>query len=372
MIKKHFMHSFFFVLLSLLFSMQSCSNEKKHVFEYTNPLMSLTFRDTHIIPDNGKYYAVGTCTPVWGGQNPGVKLYESDNLIDWKYKKLLIDANRLDSSVWYRDRFWAPELKKIGEKYFLTFNCQNNSGDYGDVNAQKHFHACGLAVSDSIEGPYIVVTPDKPLTSFASNDISLFEDTDGKVYAFYNNGWTDLHHIYVSELDLSNYTLKGEPTLLISQEPGLWDGAGIEGSHVVKKDNIYYLFYSSWTKGYAVGYATSKNIYGPWSKSPDNPLFGSFIQNDSTFVIRKGITSYEPDFKIGSIGHNQIFVGPDGNYWTSYHGNIKGMDEAITLIDPIELENGKVYTNTPTYTSQVIEYSESEIRINKDNNQIKK
>ena len=224
--------------------------------------------------------------------------------------------------------------------------------------------------SDYIEGPYTVVTPEKPLTSFASNDMSLFQDTDGKVYAFYNNGWTNIHHIYVSELDLNNYTLKGEPTLLISQEPGKWDGAGIEGSHVVKKDGIYYLFYSSWTNGYAVGYATANNIHGPWVKSSDNPLFGSFISNDSTFVVRNGVTKYEPDFKIGSIGHNQIFVGPDGNYWTSYHGNIKGETEAITLIDPIEFDNGKVVTKTPTYSTQIIEYNDSDIQLNKKKNQI--
>lgn len=366
--RTNFLKSLLILPGSFLFL--SCTETPKNVFEYSNPLMTLTFRDTHIIPDNGKYYAVGTCTPVWGGQNPGVKLYESDNLTDWEYKKLLIDANELDSSVWYRDRFWAPELKKIGDRYFLTFNCQNNSGDYGDIDAQKHYHACGLAVSDHIEGPYTVVTPDKPLTSFASNDISLFEDTDGKVYAFYNNGWTDMHHIYVSELDLKSYTLKGTPTLLISQEPGKWDGAGIEGSHVVKKDGVYYMFYSSWTNGYAVGYATADNIYGPWVKATENPLFGSFIRNDSTFVVRSGITRYEPEFKVGSIGHNQIFVGPDGNYWTSYHGNIKGESEAITLIDPVEFENGRIITKTPTYTPQIIEFKESDIKANRKRNQI--
>lgn len=42
----------------------------------------------------------------------------------------------------------------------------------------------------------------------------------------------------------------------------------------------------------------------------------------------------------------------------------KGMDESITLIDPIEFKNGKVYTNTPTYTLQRIEYAESSVKAN--------
>lgn len=349
----------------------SCCEEKA-VFEYCNPLTTLTFRDTHIIPDGGRYYAVGTCTPVWGGQNPGVKLYVSDDLRHWTYSHMLIDAYALDSTAWYKDRFWAPEIRKVGTKYLLTFNCQNNGGaGYADVERQRHYHACGLAVADHIEGPYTVVTPDEPLTPFASNDMSLFQDTDGRVYCFFNNGWTSLHRIYVAELDTLHYRLKEYPVELIAQEPGKWDGAGIEGAHVVKKDGIYYLFYSSWTNGYAVGYATARHIYGPWTKSADNPLFGSFTRSDTTYIVRRGVATPAPDFHIDAIGHNQVFVGPDGNYWTSYHGNLRGMSEAITLIDPIELHDGKVTTPTPTYTPQRIEYTPGERRFNLRRNGIR-
>lgn len=343
-----------FIGCFLLVFLFSC-NKNRQESVYQNPIVSLDLRDTHIVPYEGKYYAVGTCPPYWGGVNPGVKLYVSDNLQDWRFDRMLIDASQLDSTVWYKDRFWAPELRKINDKFYLTFNCQNNSGGYGDVENQKHFHACGIAVADSITGPYKVMTHDEPLTKFASNDLSLFQDEDGKVYAFFNNGWTDLHHIYVAELDLEKCCLKEEPKKLISQEPGKWDGAGIEGSHVIKKDGIYYLFYSSWTRGYAVGYATAKNVYGPWTKSAKNPLFGAFVENDTTFLFKEGKIVADPACMISGIGHNQIFEGPDGNYWTSYHGYVKGRNEAVTLIDPIWFENGEIKTNTPTYSKQMVE-----------------
>ena len=64
-------------------------------------------------------------------------------------------------------------------------------------------------------------------------------------------------------LDLEKCGLKEEPKTLISQELGRWDDAGIKGSHVIKKEGIYYLFYSSWTRGYAVGYATAKMCMDP-------------------------------------------------------------------------------------------------------------
>lgn len=342
---------FFIAAIGLL---SSCEQNK--VFKYENPITSMDFRDTHILSYNNKYYAVGTCEPYWGGKNPGVKLYVSENLKDWKFDRLLIDASKLDSTVWYTDRFWAPELKKINDKFYLTFNCQNNSGGYGDVENQKHFHACGVAVADDITGPYTVMTHDEPLTSFPSNDLSLFEDEDGKVYAFFNNGWTAVHKIFVAEVDLKSCKLIEEPVQLLSQEPGKWDAAGIEGSHVIKKDGIYYLFYSSWTNGYAVGYATATNIKGPWTKSSQNPLFGAYEKNDTTYLVKNGVYVATPDCNISGIGHNQIFIGPDGNYWTSYHGYVKGCTHAVTLIDPIKFENGHVYINTPTYTPQSIIY----------------
>lgn len=346
----------YLILIIAFIGLGSCSITKKQPFDYCNPITSLGFRDTHIIPDNGKYYAVGTASPYWEGSSPGIKLYVSDNLTDWTFDRLLIDAEKLDSMVWYKDRFWAPELRKIGTKYFLTFNCQNNKEGYGDIAKQKHFHACGVAISNHIAGPYKVMTHEEPLTPFASNDLTLFEDEDGKAYAFFNNGWTDLHHIYVAEFDTETCRLKNKPLLLISQEPGKWDGAGIEGAHVIKKDGIYYLFYSSWTRGYAVGYATATNITGPWKKYENNPLFGSFSEDDTTYLYKNGKVVPAPDCPLVGIGHNQIFIGPDGNYWTSYHGYVKGIKEAVTVIDPIWFENGIVKTNTPTYSKQHISF----------------
>ena len=55
-----------------------------------------------------------------------------------------------------------------------------------------------------------------------------------------------------------------------------------------------------------------------------------------------------------------IFERQDGNYWTSYHGHMKGLENEITLIDPIEFKYGKIYTNTPTYTPQRVEYTTAE------------
>jgi beta-xylosidase len=322
------------------------------VFTYQNPNPQLEFRDTHIVPDNGKFYAVGTCPPYWDNKpkpNPGVKLFSSDNLKDWKYEGLLIDAEKLPADAWYKDRFWAPELRKIQGKYYLTFNCQNESREY------EHFHGCGMAVADKIIGPYRVLTESEPIIPFPSNDMTLFEDEDRKVYTFFNNGWTDVHHIYAAEIDLTTAKLKEEPVLLFSQEPGKWDGGGIEGSHVVKNEGTYYLFYSSWTRGYEVGYATATNIRGPWKKYEKNPLFGA---KKEAVCVRYGEDVIEDkDFPYTHVGHNAVFLGPDGRYWISCHTYQKEVNRAYMLMDPFWFEDGEIRTVAPTYTPQRVKIS---------------
>lgn len=343
----------------LSFIMEGCTQKE---FTWTNPLNGLEFRDTHIIPHDGRFYAVGTCEPFWGGPNPGVKLYSSDDLRNWKFEKLLIDAFALDSNVWYRDRFWAPELRKIGSTWYLTFNCQNNSGSYADPD-MKHFHACGVATASEITGPYTVRTHEKPLTSFPSNDISLFEDEDNRVYAFFNNGWTNIHKIFVAELDTVTVTLKEEPVELFSQSSGsAWDSNGIEGAHVIKHEGTYYLFYSSWTMGYAVGYATATNVYGPWKKYDKNPLFGAYSRDGKSYIVREGVVIEDPQSPLINAGHNQVFTGPDGRMWTSYHGNIKGEAKTKTLIDPLWFEEGVIKTTAPGYTTRSVPIAQKMLR----------
>lgn len=334
------------------------SGDSAQEFYYRNPNTQLPFRDTHIIPHDSVFYAIGTSPPYWGGPNDGVKLYRSPDLKNWEYLNLLIDAAALDDDVWYKDRFWAPELHRFNNRFFLTFNCQNSGGGSYASTEMKHFHACGMAVADNIEGPYTVVTHDKPLTSFPSNDMTLFQDEDGRIFCFFNNGWTDLHHIYVAELDTVNYELKEEPVLLISQEPGRWDGAGIEGAHIIKNEDTYYMFYSSWTQGYAVGYATAESVYGPWTKYEGNPLFGAFMRNDSTFIFREGQAIYDPASPYTTVGHNQVFTGVDGSVWISCHGYRIGDENASMIMDPIWFEEGRLKTNAPTYRTQMVRVSD--------------
>jgi beta-xylosidase len=134
-------------------------------FHYRNPIREGIvggIRDSQIIEEGGRYYLTGTCAPFWyweAEKNPGIKIYSSDDLLAWKFERLLIDRSQLDPSVWYLDRFWAPEIHKIQGTYYLTFNCQNETTEEHLSRGQQG----GVAVADALLGDYTVLTHNSPL-----------------------------------------------------------------------------------------------------------------------------------------------------------------------------------------------------------------
>ena len=315
------------------------SSSDQHTFSWQNPIKKGIdkggLRDCQIILDNGKWYMTGTSAPHWGDGkgNPGVVLYSSDNLTEWVKVDTIV--KNPGESKWYYQRFWAPEIAKINDKYYCTFNCKND-----DMGISQSF---GLAVADNIEGPYTVISDDAPI--HGGNDANLFKDDDGKVYVTWCGGG-NINRMTIAEIDLSSGKLKEEGTLIFEGTPGEWDSAGVEGACLFKYNGKYYMTYSSWTRGYEVGLVTADNVKGPWKKSPTNPFFGSQTKN-------KWKDAVETDFS--DIGHNNLFIGPDGEIWFCCHGQLHGDDGPWLYITPLGL-NGKDFPDhiTPTKDMQTI------------------
>jgi len=172
-----------FIIHSLIAGCQGTAAEQtvepaKSVFRYCNPIRSEAigpFRDPQIINVGDTYYLTGTTSPFWPGTVcPGIKLWSSKDLLNWKFETFLIERSKLPKDVWYRDRFWAPEIHHKNGKFWLTFNCRNESKKY------PHVHSCGRAVADKITGPYTVLTHDKPLLDGWGNDMTLLRTTTAR------------------------------------------------------------------------------------------------------------------------------------------------------------------------------------------------
>lgn len=304
-------------------------------FTYKNPIgtdVVKNIRDPFIMLDGDTYYLTGTTPPYWNGRSRGVKLWKSKDLLRWEDLGFILHRFVASKKDWFCDYWWAPEIHKKNDKYYLTVNCRNDRIDVGQNPV--------IAVSDKIEGGYKIINADEPFFTKEKqskgicigdhgNDANLFTDDDGKTYI----STCCYEGIHLCEIDLDNAKLIGEEILVIAPEKeGSWDTKN-EGSLFIKRNGMYYCFYSSFTRSYEVGVAYAKDIKGPWIKDENNPI-----------ITPLGIKELEHS------GHNSVFTDKDGRVLTAYHITLKNKPKKQLLaIDPIYFdENGRVSTPAPT------------------------
>ena len=335
----------------------------KKVFHYTNPITKDTataMRDHAIIRVGNKWYSTGTSLPVWTGPNPGVRLLVSEDMINWKQHSMIIDAAKLPADCPYNGRFWAPEIHFIKGKYWLTVNS-------GKVTPQDPKgmanHSVWLFSSEKVTGPYKLVNG--PLTAQYNNDATIFEDADGQVY-FYCSG----NGLFQAKFDLEKGKIIGELQKFRTAKDSVnptWMWGGIEGPYVLKREETYYMFFSTWTRGYEVGLLKSKSPLGPWELASQEPIFGTRKK-----VYRGSIADVAGNFEdtkdpYCETGHNFIFEGPDGKLWSSCHyvfyegqpfPSVNEMAEPKPQmgIEPVYFRDGIFTIGKPTWTEQTVKY----------------
>jgi len=339
------------------------------IFHYTNPITrdaDLSMRDHCIIKVGEKWYCTGTSNPVWTGPNPGVRLLVSDNLTEWKHHSWLIDASRLPADCPYNGRFWAPEIHFIQNKYWLTVN----SGKVTETDPKgMDTHSVWLFSSDEVTGPYTLVNG--PLTPQYNNDATLFEDEDGQIY-FYCSG----NGLFQAKIDLAKGVLIGEAEkFLDKRSPGNpdWMIGGIEGPFVIKRDGTYFMFFSSWTRGYEVGLLKSQTPLGPWELVSREPIFGTRKKNYRPELAIQGgydhLKFQDTQDPYCETGHNALFIGPDGNIWSSCHylmdeqrpypycPELQDWEKTPQLgIEPVYYKEGRFWIEGPTWVEQHIDF----------------
>lgn len=357
----------------LQFSVVAQNNDNKTVtakkFSYTNPITrdtALSLRDYCIIKVGDKWYCTGTSAPIWTGPNPGVRLLVSDNLLNWEHHSWIIDASTLPADCPYNGRFWAPEIHFIKGRFWLTVNSGKVTTD--DPKGMGT-HSVWLFSADKVTGPYNLVNG--PLTPQYNNDATLFEDTDGQVY-FYCSG----NGLFQAKIDLETGKLTTPvEKFLDKKQPGWpnWMVGGIEAPFVVKRDGYYYMFFSTWTRGYEIALLKSQNPLGPWELVSNETIFGTRKKGFRPELAASGgysnLSFTDTHDPYCEAAHNALFIGPDGNLWSSCHYTMYDKRpypysqtfEPWELLpqlgyEPVYFKNGRFYINGPTFTEQVIEY----------------
>lgn len=180
-------------------------------------------------------------------------------------------------------------------------------------------HSVWLFSADKVTGPYKLVNG--PLTPQYNNDSTLFEDEDGQVYLYCSgNG------LFQAKIDLKTGKLMTPIEKFLDKKQYGWPEwmvGGIEGPFVIKKEGTYFMFFSTWTRGYEIGLLKSKSPLGPWELASPEPIFGTRKKGYRTEIAKEN--GYENLFYTDTedpyqeTGHNALFIGPDGNLWNSCH-----------------------------------------------------
>jgi xylan 1,4-beta-xylosidase len=344
----------------------------QHEFRYTNPIThgsEMSLRDHQILKVGDRWYMTGTSQPIWKGPNPGVKLFSSPDLLHWSFEGLLVDAATLPDDCFFKGRFWAPEIHAAHGRFYLTVN-SGNDGDYGEQ--YKHRHGVVLFVADRVTGPYTLVTASDSLGQGFKNDASLFTDPDdGRSYLYCSGGG-----LWQSEINLQmGQIASGDDfdNICSPRDPGLpdWMYGGIEGPFVIKRDGIYYLFFSAWTRGYEIGILRADTPLGPWTLLSDLPVFGTRKRRFRQQQMAEGgyahVTFEDTDDPFVETGHGAIFEGPDGKDWLCCHYFLEGttiVGDGVLIeyaetspqlgIEPLHFHDGSFFIHGPTWTEQVV------------------
>jgi beta-xylosidase len=250
------------------------------------------FPDPFVLRVPGKgFYAYGT-----NGKLGNVQLLHAYDLRVWRE---VGDALPSLPDWATPGRTWAPEVLPLPAGRWAMY--------YTARCTASNRQAIGVALADSLEGPFIGAAggPLVDQDEGGSIDASAFVDADGKMYLLWKNDGNAIGvdtWIYLQQVNPDDPArLIGEAVRLIKQDQP-WEGELVEGPCLWLRDGRYYLFYAAnaFAKPeYGEGYAVADSITGPYTKAPENPILVS--RSDAV-----------------GPGHASMFEH-DGRTWLAYH-----------------------------------------------------
>ena len=317
-------------------------------FDGTREQTITELRDPAIIREGDTYYLVFTHFPfthhtsrdpakVDYNSSPGIRLYSSKDLRTWTFENWLVKSSELPENCPYKHRFWAPEIHKIGGRFYAIFYADNWIKDEYN-SAGKMGYVAFIGVADKITGPYGHFSWLKG----GGCDTTIFADTDGTVYAVMPFGDEFLQRADLSGIDRNEIRLVGERRQIVARDNhdvGKTTSPDyLEGPWMIKRNGKYICFTAAPYKppgrgsaptetppdlapGYWVGAAVADTIQGPYKKTP----------------------------QVFLGGHIAVFEGPDGKEWYVYRGEAGGRAQGRLCIDPVTFDDdGSVKPSTPS------------------------
>ena len=311
----------------------SCGHaaKKSGTATYSNPVIAADAPDPSVIrAEDGRWYLYAT--------GRGYSIFRSDDLVAWERVGTAFTDETWPAAVrnGRRGDLWAPEIRRIGDKYVLFYTLW-----FGDVK----YSVIGYAVSDAPEGPFTdrgVLVDSQQIGVEQSIDQYYYEE-EGKAYLF----WGSFRNLYVMELDVrDDATIAPKP-----ETKRLFAGTAFEGTNIYKRDGWYYFFAS--TGDYAGGVestyrtvvARSRDLLGPYVDKAGRTT----LDNGCELVLQRNGAFAGP-------GHNAgLLEDAEGRTWMFYHAYDVTRPELgrLGMLDEVRWdEEGWPYIETGTPSSE--------------------
>ncbi|HYO51442.1 family 43 glycosylhydrolase [Archangium sp.] len=274
----------------------------------TNPVLSGDFADPSVIKVGDEYWATAT-TSEWAPHYP---LLRSKDLLQWERVGIIFQQ----PPEWSEANYWAPELAVDNGRYFVLYTAKKKGGPL----------CVAVATASQVQGPY---TDHGPLVcqELGSIDGALIRDENNKLFLVWKEDGNSRGlptPIWAQPLSEDGTRLEGERTqILLNDTP--WEGQLIEGPHLIKRGDWFYMFYAGAgccgrNCNYGVGVARSHNLLTGWEKNPLNPI----MKNNESWKCP---------------GHGSVVTDAQGQDYFMYHA-YHATDTVYVgrqgLLDPIQ------------------------------------
>ena len=265
-------------------------------------ISEIQIRDPFVVLDGGKYYLFGsTDKDIWKGKACGFDVYISeDGLTDFEGP---FPAFRPPRDFWSETNFWAPEVWRCGDSWYMFATFKPKAGRRGTAILKSSAGITGhyFPWSLNADGKSGAVTP----AEWECLDGTFFEE-EGNFYMVFCHEWTqvgdgEICAVRLTE-DIKQAVPDEEPFLLFRASSAPWafplkDRA--PGSFVTdgpflfrEEDGSLILLWSSFGKegNYCIGTARSESgkLSGPWVQSGE-PVYSEDGGHGMLFRDKEGV-----------------------------------------------------------------------------------
>ncbi len=269
-----------------------------------NPILQGFHPDPSIVRVGDDYY-IATSTFEWW---PGVRLHHSRDLKNWELIEYPLNRiSQLDlRGVGPSQGIWAPCLTFDQGIFYLVYTVVK--AFYCNMYDTENY----LVTADNIHGPW---SEPVALNNFGF-DPSMFHDGDGRKYMV--SMVTD-HRIpkkYAGRLLLQEYDPAKKAMTGPVRDIYRADKIFLEGPHIFKRKDWYYLFAADTGTGEAHGQSIlrSKSVWGPYEMFRED-----FMQRDSDGEAYSILTSrHHEELLLQKSGHCDLVETKEGE-WYAVH-----------------------------------------------------